>query len=140
MAFHLNSKNNRKRSSGIADINITPFVDVLLVLLIIFMVAAPLMTSNVDLNLPKGTAKTEKQEDRPITVSVDKDGGIFLLDEKTTLKLLGGELTKITTNREDKIFVRADIQINYGQVMEVIKAINQNGFSQVVLVTEVENN
>ncbi|MFT6106085.1 MAG: biopolymer transport protein TolR [Rickettsiales bacterium] len=121
-----------------SDINITPFVDVLLVLLIIFMVAAPMMTGSVELELPKGASKANQINEAPIAVSIKSDGTIFLQEEKVKIRLLPKELMKITNNNiNSKIFVRADEQIDYGRVMEAVKAINYAGFTQVVLVTEL---
>jgi len=121
-----------------SDINITPFVDVLLVLLIIFMVAAPMMTSSVDLELPKGANNSSSQQDDPITVSIKNDGSVYVGDEMVKLKALPETLLQMTNNNiTGKIFVRADTKIDYGRVMEVVKVINSSGFTQVVLVTEL---
>ncbi len=120
------------------DINITPFVDVLLVLLIIFMVAAPMMTGSVELDLPKGASNANQSQDEPIAVSIKNDGSIYLQEEQTKLRSLPEKLLAITGNNIDsKIFVRADSKIDYGRVMEAVKTINSAGFTQVVLVTEL---
>ncbi|MFT6332254.1 MAG: biopolymer transport protein TolR [Lentimonas sp.] len=140
MAFNTGSKNSRKRSAAMSDINITPFVDVLLVLLIIFMVAAPMMTGSVELNLPKGISEANQSKIEPISISIQKDGSIFLQDEKILLKSLAKKLTEITgSNVDRKIFVNADTKINYGRVMEAVRTINAAGFTQVSLVTELES-
>ncbi len=121
-----------------SDINITPFVDVLLVLLIIFMVAAPMMTSSVDLELPKGANNSSSEQDDPITVSIKNDGSVYVGEEMVKLQILPATLLQITNNNiSSKIFVRADTKIDYGRVMEVVKIINSSGFTQVVLVTEL---
>lgn len=132
-----NSKNNKKKRI-ISDINITPFVDVLLVLLIIFMVAAPLMTSGVKVDLPQGASSPIDEKMQPIIVSIKTDGLIFLQDEPMKLGLLGPRLLASTANNlNTKIYVRADQNLDYGRVMEVVKSINITGFNQVILVTEL---
>lgn len=137
MGTSFESKNNKKRRI-ISDINITPFVDVLLVLLIIFMVAAPMMTSSVNIDLPKGTATASTEKILPIAVSVKADGTIYLQEETLKLASLPTELLKISNNNlNSKIHVRADKNIDYGRVMEVVKIISLAGFNQVVLVTEL---
>ncbi len=138
MAFSLGQKNNSKKRQIISDINITPFVDVLLVLLIIFMVAAPLMTSSVNLELPKGSATPMNEKIQPITISVKSDGSVFLQDEQTKLGFLSSKLLEITDNNlNNKILVRADTKRDYGRVMEVVKTVSLAGFNQIVLVTEI---
>ena len=133
----LNSRNGKKKQI-ISDINITPFVDVLLVLLIIFMVAAPLMTSGVNVDLPKGAASPINEKTQPLIVSVKSDGAIFLQDELTKIALLSPRLLAATNNNlNSKIYIRADQNLGYGRVMEVVKTINAAGFNQVILVTEL---
>ncbi len=137
MAFSFDSKNSKKRRI-ISDINITPFVDVLLVLLIIFMVAAPMMTSSITIDLPKGATNPTNEKIQPISVSIKSDGTIFLQDESIKLGSLSPKLLEITDNNlSSKIYVRADKKLDYGRVMEVVKTINIAGFNQVVLVTEL---
>ena len=138
MAFSSGSKKNSKKRQIISDINITPFVDVLLVLLIIFMVAAPMMTSSVNLELPKGSANPMNQKIQPITISVKADGSVFLQDEPIKLGLISARLLEITGNNlSNKILIRGDKKLDYGRVMEVVKVISLTGFDQIVLVTEV---
>lgn len=137
MAFSFDQKNSKKRRI-IADINITPFVDVLLVLLIIFMVAAPMMTSSINVDLPKGAANPTNEKIQPISVSVKSDGSIFLQEEPVKLTTLSSRLLEVSGNNlSNKIFVRADKTLDYGRVMEVVKSISIAGFNQVVLVTEL---
>jgi biopolymer transport protein TolR len=137
MAFQLNQKNNKKRHV-ISDINITPFVDVLLVLLIIFMVASPMMTSSVNIDLPKGANNPSSEKTQPISISVKSDGSIFLQDEAIKLALLSPRLLEITGNNlSNKIYIRADKNLDYGRVMEVVRILSLSGFTQVVLATEL---
>ena len=136
MAFSSPKKNGNKRAV-ISDINITPFVDVLLVLLIIFMVAAPMLTSSVDINLPQGAETANEEKLQTITVSVKSDGSIFLQDDLIKANILATRLKEISANNfTRKIFVRADKALDYGKVMDVVKTISLAGFAQVVLVTE----
>ncbi len=137
MASPVDFKNSKKRRI-ISEINITPFVDVLLVLLVIFMIAAPIMTSSVNLELPKGTTNATSEKSQPITISIKSDGSIFLQDESTKLALISAKITDITAgNLNSKILVRADKKLDYGRVMEVVKTVSLAGFSQIVLVTEL---
>lgn len=137
MAFSSPKKNGNKRAV-ISDINITPFVDVLLVLLIIFMVAAPMLTSSVDINLPQGVETANEEKLQTITVSVKSDGTIFLQDDPIKSTILASRLKEISANNfTRKIFVRADKSLDYGKVMDVVKTISMAGFPQVVLVTEL---
>ena len=137
MAFSSPKKNGNKRAV-ISEINITPFVDVLLVLLIIFMVAAPMLTSSVDINLPQGVETANEEKLQTITVSVKSDGAIFLQDDPIKSTILASRLKEISANNfTRKIFVRADKSLDYGKVMDVVKTISMAGFVQVVLVTEL---
>jgi biopolymer transport protein TolR len=139
MAFNT-GKNHHKRHkrATISDINITPFVDVLLVLLIIFMVAAPMMTGSVEVNLPKGASSAISEKSDPISVTIKEDGSIYLQEENIKLRNLPARLLEITNRDLDaKIFVRADQKLDYGRVMEIVKATNSAGFTQVILVTEL---
>jgi biopolymer transport protein TolR len=137
MAFSSPKKNGNKRAV-ISEINITPFVDVLLVLLIIFMVAAPMLTSSVDINLPQGVETANEEKLQTITVSVKSDGTIFLQDDPIKSTILASRLKEISANNfTRKIFVRADKSLDYGKVMDVVKTISVAGFAQVVLVTEL---
>ena len=139
MAFSFDSKNHKKRRV-ISDINITPFVDVLLVLLIIFMVAAPMMTSAVSIDLPKGASNPISEKIQPISVSIKADGSVFLQEDSIKLNSLPSKLLQLTNNNlNNKIHVRADQSLDYGRVMEVVKVISSTGFSQVVLVTELSS-
>lgn len=121
-----------------SDINVTPFVDVMLVLLIIFMVAAPLMTVGVPLELPKTAAKavpTEQEE--PLTISLQADGKISIQNTETPEDELIAKLSAIASERQDKkLFLRADGAIPYERVVQVMGALNMGGFNNIVLVTD----
>lgn len=120
-----------------AEMNVTPFVDVMLVLLIIFMVTAPMMTSGVNVDLPKTEAKPLNTDAKPVTVSINADGKIYLQDESLELADLVDKLTAVAENDKDRrIFVRADKGISYGQVMQVMATVAQGGFTKVALLAE----
>jgi biopolymer transport protein TolR len=130
-----------RRYAPLAEINVTPLVDVMLVLLIIFMVTAPLLTVGVELNLPRTAANPVAQPDEPLTVSVRADGSVFVQEEATTIEALTARLAAIAANKPElRIFVRGDQGANYGRIAEVLGAINRGGFSRVALITDsVEN-
>ncbi len=120
-----------------SEINVTPMVDVMLVLLVIFMVTAPLLTVGVTVDLPKTKASAIPGEDEPLAVSVDAKGDIYLQDAQIELAGLVPRLVAITGNNpEIRIFIRGDKGIDYGQVMEVMGTINAAGFRKVALITE----
>jgi biopolymer transport protein TolR len=130
-------RRKRHRRAPIADINMTPFIDVMLCLLIIFMVAAPLLTAGVPLDLPKSEANALNSDKEPLTVSVDAKGDIYLQETKVGLDEVVPKLTSIAQQGyEERIFVRGDKTVNYGQVMQVMGRISGAGFKKVALVTE----
>tara|TARA_A100001037_G_scaffold12867_2_gene12019 strand:+ start:35486 stop:35944 length:459 start_codon:yes stop_codon:yes gene_type:complete len=119
-----------------SEINVTPFVDVMLVLLVVFMVTAPLLTVGVQIDLPKTKAGVVQGQDEPLAVSIDGQGRLFLQETEIDLENLVPRLIAISGNKPDiRIFVRGDQSISYGRVMEVMGTINQAGFSRVALIT-----
>ena len=127
----------RGRYRAMADINVTPLVDVMLVLLIVFMVTAPMLTSGVNVDLPKTDAKPLNSDATPLTVSVKADGTVYLQDAQLQVPELVAKLTAIAQNdMTRRIFVRADKDIPYGQVMQVMATIAQGGFTKVALLAE----
>lgn len=127
----------RGRYRPLSEINVTPMVDVMLVLLVIFMVTAPLMTSGVDVDLPKTDAKPLNQDAEPITVSINAKGEIYLGDSEVMLPELVTKLQAMAQNNPDRrIFVRGDKAINYGLVVQVMGTITQGGFTKVALLAE----
>ena len=131
---------SRRRVSyqPMSEINVTPFVDVMLVLLIVFMVTAPLLTVGVPVDLPKTQAQSIADSVEPLVVSVNAEGEIFIQDTTVELKNLIPRLSAITENKADtRIYVRADRTIAYGRVMEVMGRINNAGFTRVALITEL---
>ena len=129
----------RGRSQPMAEINVTPFVDVMLVLLIIFMVAAPLLTVGVPVELPKtaATALPAEQEE-PLTVTVTAEGSVQIQTTDTPRDQLVSKLRAIASERaSDRVFLRADGKVPYSEVMEVMGALNAGGFSNIGLVTDI---
>lgn len=127
----------RSRSAPMSEINVTPFVDVMLVLLIIFMVTAPLLTVGVEVNLPETKAGAIAGDDEPLAISINEAGEIYLQDTAVPIATLVPRLRAITgENRDLRIFVRGDAAINYGRVMEVMGTINRAGYRRVALITK----
>lgn len=147
MTMHLGTSNShgtsrlpgaRYKRAQISEINVTPMVDVMLVLLVVFMITAPLLTVGVPVDLPKTAASRVVGQDEPLVVSVAKDGQLYLQDAQLALDELIPRLVAITENRrEARIFLRGDRAISYGEVMAVMGAMNQAGFNRVALLTEM---
>ncbi len=130
-----------KRAGVMAEINVTPLVDVMLVLLIIFMVAAPLLTVGVPIDLPQTQAKGLDQDREPLTVSINTEGKVFLQESEIPITELVPKLQAITQARgglDERIYVRGDRKVDYGTVMKVMGRLSSAGFRRVALVTEVE--
>jgi biopolymer transport protein TolR len=137
MAFSLNTRTGRGRYRPLSEINVTPLVDVMLVLLIIFMVTAPLMTSGVSVDLPKTNAQQINSDSQPLTVSINAQGDIFLQDQAVDLPDLVTKLQAISENNPDRrIFVRGDKDLTYGRIMQVMGTITQGGFTKVALLAQ----
>ena len=123
-----------------SEINVTPFVDVMLVLLIVFMVAAPLLTVGVPIELPETKAKPMQGDTEPLTVTVASDGKVFLQETQVDLETLVPKLEAISENGyEERIFVRGDKSAGYGEVMQVMGALNAAGFRRIGLVTDAQS-
>jgi len=127
----------RGRYRPMAEINVTPFVDVMLVLLVVFMVAAPLLSAGVQVDLPKAQAQPLPQDSKPLEISINHEGAIFIVETEISLEELVPRLTAIAGNNKDtRIYVRGDTRLDYGKVMQVIGAINAGGFKKVALVAD----
>ncbi|MFZ3360354.1 MAG: protein TolR [Xanthobacteraceae bacterium] len=135
-------RKRRHRRAVMSEINVTPFVDVMLVLLIVFMVSAPLLTVGVPIDLPQSQAKALPQDNVPLTISVNVDGQVFLQKEQITLDDLVPKLKAIITARHgdtnEQIYVRGDKKVDYGTMMRVMGRISGAGYHKVALVTNVE--
>jgi len=141
--MNLPSARAKGRRAPMADINVTPLVDVMLVLLIIFMVTAPLMTAGVPVNLPDSRAKALDQDQKPVDIAVDRDGTIHIGDDAVTLEELPDRLSVIASERRQgdkppQVFLRADKALDYGRVMEVMGELNRAGLNRVALVSNAK--
>ncbi len=135
------SRRRHSRKPVMAEINVTPMVDVMLVLLIIFMVSAPLLTVGVQIDLPQTQAKSLSQDKEPLTVTVNTKGEVYLMNSEIKIEELIAKLKAITEARggaDERIYVRGDKDVNYGTVMRVMGRLSAAGFRRVALVTEVE--
>jgi biopolymer transport protein TolR len=130
---------SNKRHAQMSEINVTPFVDVMLVLLVVFMVTAPLLTVGVPIDLPNSKANNLPENNNPLSITINKEGKLYLQDEEIELNQLIARITVIFENRkEDRIYVHGDEGVSYGRVMQVMGLLNGNGFSRVALVTDTE--
>ena len=126
------------RYRPMAEINVTPFVDVMLVLLIVFMVTAPLLTVGVNVDLPKTQARALSNPEEPLVISIDSGGGIFIQDTGVDITQMVPRLIAITQAKADtRIYVRGDRSVNYGRIMEVMGRVNSAGFTRVALIAEL---
>jgi len=134
-------RHRRRRAAVMAEINVTPMVDVMLVLLIIFMVSAPLLTVGVPLDLPQTQAKSLEQDKTPLQLSVDTRGKVFINDTEVAIADLIPKLKAITDARggmDERIYMRADKKADYGTVAKIMGQLSGAGFKRLALVTEVE--
>nr|CAI78613.1 biopolymer transport protein [uncultured delta proteobacterium] len=130
----------RSHKGLMSEINVTPMVDVMLVLLIIFMVAAPMMLQGVDVNLPKTDSKPIVSDEERLVVSIQKDGSIYINKYKTPVETLASKLKNINKTRQDKsVFLKADQDVSYGIVANVMAAIKNAGIEKLGIVTEASN-
>jgi biopolymer transport protein TolR len=134
----LQGSNRRRRYRPMAEINVTPMVDVMLVLLVIFMVTAPLLTVGIPVNLPETKAEPLSNPDEPLVVTIKDSGEIYLQETQIADDALVPRLQAITASKPDtKIFIRGDKKIDYGRVMQVMGMIKTAGFAQVALVVDM---
>ena len=135
MAFKI----NRSSKEPMSEINVTPFVDVMLVLLIIFMVTAPLLTAGIKVNLPESTSILKNEKNDPVTVTINSKGEIFLQKKKFSANGLIKKLKALKSQNKDlKIYIKGDKKLNYGKVMDLMSFINKSGFKKVALVTKLK--
>jgi len=133
MAFKL----RHSKKEPISEINVTPFVDVMLVLLIIFMVTAPLLTVGVQVDLPETSADTLPEETEPLTISINAKGEIFIQEKKVEYEKIIAKILAVSNNRTNtRIYVRGDKTINYGRVLEIMGMLSGSGFTKVALISE----
>ncbi len=132
------SRGGRRKRNISSEINVTPLVDVMLVLLVIFMITAPMLAAGVAVDLPKAKAKAIIQQDNaPLEISVATDGKIYMGDTKVKLGRLKGILEAIAVDGSDRrVYIKADKALSYGHVMKVMAAVNSSGFSKIALITD----
>ncbi|MGB8276657.1 MAG: biopolymer transporter ExbD [Methylovirgula sp.] len=129
------------RYRAMADINMTPFIDVMLVLLIIFMVAAPLLATGVPIDLPHTKAVALNVEQKPLSVAIDEKGDVFVMDDPVPLDKLADKLKELAQEGFDqRIYVRGSNEVNYGKIAQVMSIITTAGYKKVALVTEPAKN
>ena len=127
----------RSRKEPMSEINVTPFVDVMLVLLIIFMVTAPLLTVGVQVDLPESAADSLPDDQEPLTISINSKGEIYIQEHQVSYQKMVPKLLAIAKNRTDtRIYVRGDKTINYGRVLEIMGLLSGSGFTKVALISE----
>ena len=133
----------RGRRTPMAEINVTPMVDVMLVLLIIFMVTAPLLATGVQVDLPQSKAAALEQNNEPVAISIDRTGAIFVDDAQVPIEALGARLGQVAAASHvaggPRIYLRADHGLDYGRVMQVMGEINRAGLHKVALVSTAQN-
>ena len=132
---------NRSSKEPISEINVTPFVDVMLVLLIIFMVTAPLLTVGVQVDLPESSADSLSEDQEPLTLSINSKGEVFIQEYQVEFEKIVPKILAISNNRTDtRIYVRGDRSINYGRVLEIMGMLSGAGFSKLALISEPYKN
>jgi len=140
-AMIVNKKSSgRRKRRMISEINVTPMVDVILVLLIIFMVTSPMLIAGVDVDLPSAAASTISGSFDPLTVSIKKDGTLYLMETEVEQENLVEKLNAVSKeNKEIRIFVKGDKDVAYGHIVQVMANIRQAGFTKVSLVSDIKN-
>jgi len=132
-------KKNYKSRKSISEINVTPFVDVMLVLLIIFMVTAPLLTAGIKINLPESASVLKNEKNDPVTISMNSKGEIYIQKKKILPNDLIKKLVALRGQNKDlKIYIKGDKNLNYGKIMDLMSFINKSGFKKVALVTKLK--
>ena len=132
-------KKNYHSRKSISEINVTPFVDVMLVLLIIFMVTAPLLTAGIKINLPESASVLKNEKNDPVTVSMNSKGEIYIQKKKISRDDLIKKIIALKGQNKDlKIYIKGDKNLNYGKIMDLMSFINKSGFKKVALVTKLK--
>ncbi|WP_419234698.1 ExbD/TolR family protein [Rickettsia endosymbiont of Nabis limbatus] len=141
MAIKLAGSNRKSKRAVVSEINVTPLVDVMLVVLIIFMITSPMLVSGVNVDLPETNLSPILGQDEPLVVTINNKGEVFLLETPIERKHLTDKLVNITKEKKDaRIFVRGDKNVSYGEVVEIVSEIHTAGFSRVALISNIKNN
>jgi len=142
MAGNISSVSGRKRSRHrlVSEINVTPLVDVMMVLLVIFMVTSPMLVAGIEVDLPQTKSSPISGDDTPLVVSINKDGELFLMETKIMPSELVAKLSSIGAENKDtkRIFVKGDKEVPYGKIVETMAEIKNAGFTKVALVSEIK--
>lgn len=141
MAITISSKrSSRSKRPLMSEINITPFVDVMLVLLVVFMVTAPMMISGINVDLPETSVSPLKGSDEPLTITITDKETVYIQDVEIESKYLVAKIIAITQEKKDsRILIRGDKNVNYGTIMSIVGSINEAGFSHISLITQMED-
>ncbi len=130
----------RRRRKPMSEINVTPMVDVMLVLLIIFMIASPMLVGGIEVDLPKTESAPVSGQFKPLVISINKNNEIFIFESKISKKKLVAKLNEITKEKKDtRIFVKGDKRVQYGVVVETMARIHKAGFTKVALISDIIN-
>lgn len=139
MGINLGSSNNNRRNRLNPEINITPFVDILLVLLVIFMITAPMVISGINIDLPKTTSTTIAGHDEPITIDIDMNGNIYLQENSIKTTELVVKLKAISKEKKDtRIFIRGDAKADYGKIAQILNLIQVAGYNKIALLMNIK--
>lgn len=141
MAMNI-SKGNKTRGRGrlMSEINVTPMVDVMLVLLIIFMITSPMLVAGIEVDLPETKSSPISGQDKPLVISINKQGEIFIMETKIPAADLVAKLGNITKEKKDtRIFVKGDKNLSYGKIVEIMAEINNAGFTKVALISDIKH-
>lgn len=140
MGMNLSRNTKRGRSRLISEINITPMVDVMLVLLIIFMITSPMMVAGIEVDLPETSASPMTGDSKPLVISIDKAGDVYILETKIAASELVAKLENITNEKKDtRIFIKGDKNVSYGKIVETMAEISSAGFTKVALISEIKH-
>ena len=140
MAINISRYSKRGRGRLMSEINITPMVDVMLVLLIIFMVTVPILVGGIEVDLPETKSKPMSSDEKPLVISINKQGEIFILETKVSASELVSKLENITKEKKDtRIFVKGDKNVPYGKVVETMAEITSAGFTKVALISDIKH-
>lgn len=142
LQFSSSSKNSRQSNNPLfSDINVTPLVDVMLVLLIIFMITSPMMVAGINVDLPETKSSPISGQDEPLVISIDKKGDVYLHDTKIDRNEIAAKLSAITKEKKDvRIFVRGDKKASYGDIVSIVSEITAAGFTKVALISNIKQN
>jgi biopolymer transport protein TolR len=142
MGLNISTSNKAKgRRRLMSEINVTPMVDVMLVLLIIFMITSPMLVAGIEVDLPETKSSPMSGQDKPLVISINKKGEIFITETKIPAEELVSKLENITKEKKDtRIFVKGDKNLSYGKIVEIMAEIHNAGFTKVALISDIKHN